>query len=444
MDYTTDLDTSNHFGISPEQLAVAAGGLVPSSAPLTPAERLQRRSSVSQCERLELDRPPVKVYDLASARASAGRVVVQVAPRCSNTGAQKPAQPQKALVAVPASDSTPAWVHDGFLVDWLRFVVVSPEEQARLLSQWRSEPADWSEMDSGHMGYRKCYRNNGLAIYYDHSEEGHGVCFDVSGKGCRYLESEGQIVRRFGWPSLLAVLTNTPGVHITRLDAAIDDKAGLVDMQTVKAAVNAGSITSRFKSAYVIEKRSIADGRDFGTTVNFGSRVSDMMVRMYNKAAEQKQGGHWTRVEVEAKDENAQELARQLSVAAVPGEVVAGVLRNYVQFRDPGPSSRKTRWAVSSWWADFLGHVSALRLAIAKVLPTMERALSWLERQVVPTLALAYLGASSKSEPAGGKMLLADLVEEGRRRMRPKHFEALKRHRTRQALIVGADGRTGF
>lgn len=412
---------------------------------LSPSARLSLPPAVSQVERLGLDQPSGKVFNLAAAMAAAARVPVQqprvtvqlVAP-VSNTGAQKPVEANSALFPVPLGDDTPAWVHDGFLIDWLRFVVVSPEEQARLLGQWRSEPGDWTEQDSGHMGYRKCYRNNGVTIYYDHMEEGRGICFDVSGKGCRWLESEGQIVRRFGWPSLLAVLTNTKGVHITRLDAAIDDKAGLVDMGVVKAAVETGAITSRFKSAYAICKRSLSDGRSFGTTVNFGSRVSDMMIRMYDKGAEQKQAGHWTRVEVEAKDENAQELARLLSVAAVPGEVVAGVLRNYLTFRDLSTATRKSRCRISSWWDTFLGHVDALRLAIAKVPLTMERALAWLDRQVAPTLALAYLGASS------GKMLLADLVEDGRRRLRPRHFEALKAHKVRQARAVLADGRTGF
>ena len=195
-------------------------------------------------------------------------------------------------------------------------MVVAPDVQVSLLKWWRKDEGDWSSHESGHMGYRKCHRMGGVAVYYDHAEEGRGICIDVSGRGCRELEQRSAtgILRSLGWHGLLKYLTTTTGVHLTRLDVAIDDKSGLVDLEEVRRCVDGGLIVSRFKSAYVIEKKSLATGKGFGVTVNFGSRVSDLMVRMYNKAAEQKQesAGPWVRVELEAKDENASALASLL------------------------------------------------------------------------------------------------------------------------------------
>lgn len=444
MDITTDFDSCKHFGMTPEQFALAAGPALSASDPsaLTPNERLQRLSPISQADRLGLADPVQAV------------VVREVAPRYSNTGAQRTETPLSATSALlggsdAVPDTTPAFVYQGFLIDWLRFVVISVDEQAAMLKTVRSEPDDWSELASGHMGYRRCYRNGGLAIYYDHAEEGRGICFDVSGKGCRQLELPGGLVYRNSWEWLLNRLTTSPGVHLTRLDVAMDDKQGLVDMEQVSACVEEGRVVSRFKTAFRIEKLSLRTGKGFGKTVNFGSRNSDMMIRMYNKAAEQKKeaDGHWTRVEIEAKDENAMELAK-LMVNAPGGEagaVVAGVLRNYVTFRDRNDrDTNRRRWPICGWWLSFLEHAERLRIALAKQEPLLIRMRGWVERQVIPTLALLYLHANILEPGSGGKRLLADLVSEGERRLRPKHRDALARDLMRLTVAAPVDGPTGF
>ena len=108
--------------------------------------------------------------------------------------------------------------------------------------------------------------------------------------------------------------------------------------------------------------------------------------------------------------------------------MVAGVLRNYLSFRDRNvKDSNRRRWPVAAWWSAFLGHVEALRLAVSKQPPMLLRMRSWLERQVVPTLAVLYTHANVLEPGKGGKRLMADLVKRGRgayvlgilRRLRP-------------------------
>lgn len=452
--------SSSGVASPPSQAILAAvGGLRTNVTPFreSPAPLFPKRSDA---ETLALCvAPGVVLPDFGTALAA----VRLCAPSC-NTGAQNtqtslspqnPANPKpkknkkkeeqkEELLPVALPDSA-AWKFDGFLIDWLRFTVIPEDQQRQFLTTWRGEPDDWTEQNSGHMGYRRCYRSEGVSIYYDHAEEGRGICFDISGKGCRRLEEAGRVAVGAGWTNLLRLLTETPGVNITRLDAAIDDRKGLVDLERVQQCIDTGLVVSRFKSAYGINKQSLSTGEGCGKTINFGSRVSNLMVRMYNKAAEQKldTGEHWTRVEVEAKDENAVALAMALAEAGAheAGSVVAGVLRNYLTFRERSDTdTNKSRWLVVAWWDEFLQGVAALRLAVAKQEPTLERLRAWVEKQVAPTLALLF----DREVGCYGRSLLDVLVAGGVERLRPKHHKLRDAERRRVALVAPVGGPTGF
>jgi len=454
------------------QREAAAGCLaaVPSNLRTFPRkpERMRRRSAdgvgpdFSTCLLLRTSQEIKSDPGMALPDFGAVLAAVRVCAPSSNTGAQntqdtlsaqklsryapkpksKREEQEERLLPVPDAVD---WRFDGFLIDWLRFTVIPEDQQQQFLTSWRGEPGDWTEQNSGHMGYRRCYRSEGVSIYYDHAEEGRGICFDISGKGCRRLEEAGRVAVGAGWTNLLRTLTTTPGVSITRLDAAIDDRKGLVDLERVQQCIDTGLVVSRFKSAYSIEKQSLSTGEGCGKTINFGSRVSNLMVRMYNKAAEQKldTGEHWTRVECEAKDENAVALAVALAEAGAheAGTVVAGVLRNYLTFRERSETdTNKSRWPVVAWWDEFLQGVAALRLAVAKQEPTLERLRAWLEKQVAPTLALLF----DREVGCYGRSLLDVLVAGGVERLRPKHHKLLDAERRRVALVAPAGGPTGF
>jgi len=450
--------SSSSVASPPSQAILAAvGGLRTNVTPFreSPALPFPKRSDA---ETLALCvAPGVVLPDFSSALAA-----LRGSAPSSNTGAQntqdtlsaqklsryapkpksKREEQEERLLPVPDAVD---WRFDGFLIDWLRFTVIPEDQQQQFLTSWRGEPGDWTEQNSGHMGYRRCYRSEGVSIYYDHAEEGRGICFDISGKGCRRLEEAGRVAVGAGWTNLLRTLTTTPGVSITRLDAAIDDRKGLVDLERVQQCIDTGLVVSRFKSAYSIEKQSLSTGEGCGKTINFGSRVSNLMVRMYNKAAEQKldTGEHWTRVECEAKDENAVALAVALAEAGAheAGTVVAGVLRNYLTFRERSETdTNKSRWPVVAWWDEFLQGVAALRLAVAKQEPTLERLRAWLEKQVAPTLALLF----DREVGCYGRSLLDVLVAGGVERLRPKHHKLLDAERRRVALVAPAGGPTGF
>jgi phage replication initiation protein len=335
------------------------------------------------------------------------------------------------------------------LVDWLTFVVTD-EGQAHRWRETLGNELEWVEKSSGNLGYRRSVRNGGIVIYYDHNEPGRGVCIAISGKGCRQLEATGVVVTWAGWSNLLRRLTTTPGVHLTRLDVAYDDRAGLLSMERVKEYVDGGQVVSRFKSAYTVQKKTLNpdSGQARGLTVNFGSRVSKVMSRFYDKAAEQGVEGHWVRCEIEAKDSHAMELAALLAncPGGEEGAVVAGVLRHYISFRERSEGdTNRSRWPESQWWLAFLGAVEKVRLAVGAPARTWEKTRAWVEQQVAPALAVLRLGAYSWEE------LLGDLLDSGENRLKPRHHKMVSDEKARLAsfgvsngLLSVAGGRTGF
>jgi phage replication initiation protein len=154
-------------------------------------------------------------------------------------------------------------------------------------------------------------------------------------------------------------------------------------------------------------------------TVEIGKRVSDLFVRIYDKAAEQGISGQWVRVEIEAKRERARAL---VALVACDGlSAVASILRGYVDFKLPsGADSNKRRWETAPWWDQFLRGVGEQRLTMAPRGPrTVAQVAASIEHQYGPWLAvLAAL--------EDGQELVAGILERGPRRWKAEHVSALR------------------
>lgn len=103
------------------------------------------------------------------------------------------------------------------------------------------------------------------------------------------------------------------------------------------------------------------------------------------------------------------------------GDLVAGVLRNYINFLEPDETdTNKSRWPVAQWWTDFLDEVEKLSLTIKKEAKTIEDVKNWLERQVSTSLALMHKYHKDSYDFVG------ELIDKGRQRLKPRHFAMLK------------------
>lgn len=233
------------------------------------------------------------------------------------------------------------------------------------------------ELARGSYGYHHSYsvHGSGRVMW---GEARMGVCVELPGTALRTWESHND---GCGASSLLGyLLVFRVNSKVTRLDVAID--TDLVHIHQFRDAARAGKIVCASKNVRYLESFS-----DEGDTLYIGSRTSDRMLRVYNKAVEQNMepGIVLTRVELETKGG----LAQATASALIDGRVTEQeVIASYADFRelDATRTNKRTR---CSWWDAILESATKVVLAGKTALvETVERKLAWVQRSVAPTLAL--------------------------------------------------------
>lgn len=231
------------------------------------------------------------------------------------------------------------------------------------------------EIGSGTHGYSKRLWFEGVNIHLP-SEEQHNVWLEMSGSGCRAFETYGH----GDWQKVFDFALRW--CNITRLDVSFDDKSGILDMEKLVG-------DTYFRREYVTKcnkhhVRMDMDDRtpdDNGITIYHGSRQSNLMVRIYDKAQQLKRyDEHWVRVEMELHRENAR---RFLELEGTIGEKWAGVLLNYVRYVDPDPvDSNRWRWPLKDYWSNLVKAAQPMKLYQAPgVVYNMERLEGYLFNQ---------------------------------------------------------------
>jgi DNA relaxase NicK len=128
--------------------------------------------------------------------------------------------------------------------------------------------------------------------------------------------------------------------------------------------------------------------------------------------------GHWVRVEVEFHAERAQAAALALTECDGVAKI-AGVVRSYLDFKEASGDGNTSRWETSAFWLDFLGRAAKCRLDVAGVARTLATVVRWLDRQVMPSIALWFASAS------GDVGELVRWIDRGRARWKPEHMAML-------------------
>jgi hypothetical protein len=172
-----------------------------------------------------------------------------------------------------------------------------------------------------------------------------GVWVEISGQGCRAFETYGT----GDYNALFDFIVTSKGaIHITRLDVAFDDHSGLLDISTLCEDTLHQNFISKFRKFEVIQGNC-------GTTIILGSRKSDCLLRIYDKAMERgKLDEHWIRVELQMRDNNALEYIKKQSQFTA-GVMFSLVLNNYIRYVIPSVSDvNKWRWESTEYWQNFV------------------------------------------------------------------------------------------
>lgn len=254
----------------------------------------------------------------------------------------------------------------------------------------------WMPFQKHYQGYAESIKYENIIIYYM-GEEDQGIHIDITGKGCRFVES--CFIRRGllenNWHTFLTSILGGGG-SFTRFDIAIDDFTGNFSVRQLYDKLIKGECTSKFKS-WRPDGNFDFNGGNKGLTLYFGSPTSRLVCCIYEKNKESEVDMFsWNRIELRFKKERADELIAMFVNQTYEdfktlGVIVAGVLKNYIQFRDKSISdSNKRRWNISKFWSDFLAHAERLELTSAVGQPNIIKSKSWVDKSVSKTLAMLF------------------------------------------------------
>lgn len=296
-------------------------------------------------------------------------------------------------------------------IDWLEGTILHIEI-GFALDQLRAMFPDFEELDHGALGYEcSAVVLQAARVYWSRSRPQNGVHFSLPPSAIELsnLDYESYAQR-----------LNALGTKFTRVDLAADDTKGILDMETIRHAVDSETFVSSAKKRPHEEFDHECNGRTF----YFGRAQSKTRVRIYDKAAEQRARGrmyigHWVRVEMQLRAERADAAVRYILEHPDDWQPQAcGWLLTTLDFKIVGTDSNKSRWTSADWWLNFLEFASKERIFISRRIPTIDDVLHWLRVQVGPNMLVV--------QTALGKEALSDIANSAAGRLKRKHLAMIE------------------
>lgn len=284
--------------------------------------------------------------------------------------------------------------------------------------------------DYGHYKYTEHYYLGDVFVYTSQDEE-KGTLLELKGKGCRQFESYLLAQERSWYDFLMDALVE--GGVMKRLDLAINDRAGILDIPDLTAKCNREECVSLFRSfkSYAsgeLVKHNEQDKAGMGHTLYIGSLKSEVYFCCYEKNYEQyaklgiptSEAPIKNRFEIRLKGERAYYAVRELLTHYDAEQTAFSIINHYIRFVDREPEKRKTDWKLNDRWAWFIGKDRPpIKLTTDPEPYTLERTLGWISRQVAPTLKML------KKIDAGNSTSYLKEIEDNAK-LTEKHLQIIK------------------
>ena len=296
-------------------------------------------------------------------------------------------------------------------VDWLAFTLRDVSDPADAVQLLGMDNSDFASLPRGMHGYSFRIRHSSLAvdILYGGRDD-MGVHVIIAGSAIHdvlvsYADSRteqtpfhdvGMDVSDFDTTILREFLKEVSHLgQVTRLDLAIDDIGGLYySMSDVRRRLSSGLMVSKFRGWRDVTSHvgALSDG----STIYMGSAQSAIMLRIYDKQAEQNSklsrdgqpliNTPWVRWEMELKKERAHKACISLASGLSVQDVSIGILMNYLRFI-VDDNLRIDRCSTEPMWESFCNGVRKLSLYVPTPPKTIDDTKRWLLNQVSASLA---------------------------------------------------------
>ncbi|MCD7768742.1 MAG: replication initiation factor domain-containing protein [Oscillospiraceae bacterium] len=250
-------------------------------------------------------------------------------------------------------------------------------------------PSEFITQSYGRYGYRNCLKYAAIELYINGGKN-MGICLDMKSQGCADLV---HLTRNESVFHDILTSRIPDYTSLTRVDIALDDHRGILDMDTIAAKIENGEVRTRLRKRSEYKTLGNTDGH----TIYLGTPQSDYQIRIYDKQAELHTTGHWIRIELILRRNAAKKFQTQVIQSVPAGStdrnrqiaiLGAGVLRDKLSFVEP-VDANISRCPVSSWWDEFLEGLEPLHLAGKdREIPGIQQMNAWLNKQVSGSLSL--------------------------------------------------------
>lgn len=277
------------------------------------------------------------------------------------------------------------------LIDWLTFSVKETDPNKVIQTYLGMDPDLFQDTGHSLMGYNKVKRFSDILVCSDGREDDYfrdmGVCVSMSGNGCRTFETMSKLTLDLtdkqgtpsvAFPALFQLLASDADANVSRIDIACDDREGYLDMDEIIAKAQNNAINSRLKKRRIVY--SLDGTQKDGATVYIGAPSSSFRVRIYDKALEQGEPGHWIRVELVMRSKNANAFVEQMTGFENVGKLAAQVINDKFSFIERDDSNI-TRCTVCDWWRDFVEELESVRLVAREVIQHTVEQIGHCQRQ---------------------------------------------------------------
>jgi DNA relaxase NicK len=258
-------------------------------------------------------------------------------------------------------------------VHWLSFVVFASKEDASKLYDglFKNLFGDLDSLGHGGRGFKEIWHSLLEFKVYVSPIDGKDKYFhfEIPGRACELIDPH--IFWRLE-QHLSFVYEDQ--YHYTRMDFAFDEMP--FTPQDIENAISAGDVRSHAKRETLKVHKSPFEKKDDGEqgthTVEFGSRQSERMIRVYDRRG-------FTRLELELKQKRANLVAKQIFNSNDPSEwylIVLSHLQDYVEFH-------------TDWWKEFVSSSGRARAIVSTPKEISQEAITdWLENQVASALSV--------------------------------------------------------
>lgn len=306
------------------------------------------------------------------------------------------------------------WLGGSFPVESLSAVKVLVEQVTR---------AVFPEEYSGSRFYSQVRVNFAGAVLQTHPRVTHtSRCgLQLSGK---VLSSIQPVDQRFLMKELFDL-----GFNCSRIDISIDDYTKTITPERVKEAVDSRNQTGFSLAPYTEWHSSGRVGEEESKTYYVGRRGrygSGKLVRCYNKYLESKGEIDSNRFEMEFKEEYARNSFAKLIEFNTSdwSEVMIALITGAIDFIDRTSSDVVGECVRLDWWSFIVDDVGRIRVSKPRKQKTIKKAVDWVERQVLPTLAMV-IGYHFESTHIDVQELFWGMFLRGEKRMTEVHHSIL-------------------